>query len=86
MPRNSQSLMFSYGAGTSFLQTSVSISNSGVFPVAFNQEEATKFTEVRALLAETMTRIIQREPNTNAILGTIAEGRGKLSELSKNMA
>ena len=86
MPRNSQSLMFSYGAGTSYLQTAVSISNSSVFPVAFNQEEATKFSEVRGLLAETMTRIIQREPNTNAVLKTIAEGRGILSELTKNMS
>jgi hypothetical protein len=83
MPRTGQSMMFSYGSGTSFLVTAVSVSNKNVFPTAFNQEEATKFSEVRALLADAMTRIIQRDPNTNNILGSIAEGRGTLNELTK---
>ncbi len=86
MPRNGQSMIFSYGAGASYLQTSVSITNTRVFPVAFTQEEATKFGDVRALLAETLTRIVQRDPNTNAILGGIAEGRGMLNDIAKEMS
>lgn len=86
MPRNGQSMMFNYGAGASYLQTAVSVTNTSVFPIAFTQEEATQFTEVRALLAETLTRIVQRDPNTNAVLGIIADGRGRLNDIAKNMS
>jgi hypothetical protein len=78
-------MLFTYGAGALYIQTAVSVANTSVFPVAFTQEEATKFGDVRGILAETLTRIIQREPNTNAVLGLIAEGRGKLSEIAKDM-
>jgi hypothetical protein len=76
-------MIFNYGSGASYLATAISVTNTSVFPVAFTEEEASKFGEVRALLAETMTRIVQRDPNTNMVLGRIAEGRGKLKELAK---
>ena len=79
-------MIFNYGAGASYLVTAVSVSNTNIFPVAFTQEEETRFTQVRALLAETMTRIIQRDPDTNVVLGRIAEGRGMIKEIMKNMS
>ena len=86
MPRNGQSMLFTRGAGASYIQTTVSITNTSIFPTAFSQEEATKFGEVRSLLAQTLTRIIQRDPNTNAVLTHIADGRGKLNDILKDMS
>lgn len=78
-------MMFNYGAGASYLTTTIPASNFSIFPVAASEDESLRFTEVRAMLAQTVTRIIQRDPNTNGILGTIAEGRGILHELAKSM-
>ena len=85
MPRNGQSMLFTRGAGASYIQTTVSITNTSIFPTAFSQEEATKFGEVRSLLAQTLTRIIQRDHDTTAVLTHIADGRGKLNDILKEM-
>jgi hypothetical protein len=69
---------------TAYLYRSASVSNTNVFPVAINDEESTKFTQVRALLAETLTRIIQREKDTNVVLTNIAQGRIILHDLQKS--
>lgn len=84
MPRTSQS-MLSSGSGGSFLQMGIAISNTNIFPVSMNADEATKFSEVRGILAETMTRIIRREQNTNAVLAGIAQGRNLLREIKDTM-
>ncbi len=83
MPRNSQNMVWGYGSGTNYLGIVIPVSNTSVFPTAFDEEEATKFSEVRALLAETVTRIVQRDPNTNGVLAGIATGRNILHDLSQ---
>lgn len=85
MPRNGQTMMFNYGGGPSYLMTTIPVSNYNIFPVAFSTEEDSKLSHVRALLAESVTQIIRREPNTNSILANIAEGRGIIQELSKTL-
>ena len=83
MPRTSQSMLSGGNNGTSYLYRASAVSNTNVFPVAINDEEATKFSQVRALLAETLTRIIQREKNSNLVLSNIAQGRNILHDLTK---
>jgi hypothetical protein len=82
MPRNGASMLFGSGGGTFLIQQSYSINNSQFAPVVGSSEEITKFSEVRSLIAETMSRIIRRDEDTNGILGTIAIGRSKLAELA----
>ncbi len=53
--------------------------------VAYTPDELTKFSEIRNIIAGTMARIIQRDPDTNSVLAGIAIGRAKLGEMaSKN--
>ena len=85
MPRNSQPMLFRYGAGASYLQNAIPVTNTSVFPIATTEEEETKFSEVRSLLTESMSRVIRREPNTNSILALIASGRTILKELKQSM-
>ncbi len=82
MPRNGQSMMFGGASATYLLSQSISVNNTNIFPVASTSEEKTQFAEVRTLIAETMARIIRRDPDTNGILAGIAMGRSKLGELS----
>ena len=69
-------------SATYYLQTAVSVNKPNIVPVLASAEEITKFTEVRNIIAETMSRIIRRDPDTNGILGGIAQGRGLLAELA----
>jgi hypothetical protein len=75
-------MMFGSGSGTSLLQLSVSVNNSSIVPVMGSSEEITKLAEVRSFIAETMSRIVRRDPDTNSVLANIAIGRSKLAELA----
>jgi hypothetical protein len=67
--------------GTTLLGVGVSASNSRVFPIASTGEEQLIFTELRQTVSEIMARIIQRDPDTNSILASVAQGRQALREL-----
>jgi hypothetical protein len=85
-PRNSQNMLYNHRGGASYLPNAVSVTNTAVFPIAYTEDEATKFTEVRGLLCESMARVIRRDQNTNGILALIAEGRTILKELKNSMS
>ncbi len=84
MPRYGASMLLGSISATYYLQTAVSVNSPSIIPVLASAEEITKFTEVRNIIAETMSRIIRRDQDTNGILGGIAQGRGLLAELAAN--
>ncbi len=86
MPRSGASFLYGSGSSTQLLWTETSVSNTGgVMSVAYTPDELTKFSEIRNIIAGTMARIIQRDPDTNSVLAGIAIGRAKLGEMaSKN--
>jgi hypothetical protein len=42
------------------------------------------FTQLRMAIAETMARIIRRDPDVNGVLVTIAQSRSLLKEITRN--
>ncbi len=86
MPRSGASMLYGSASASQLLWTETSATNSGgVIQVAYTPDEVTKFSELRSIIANTMSRIIQRDPDTNSVLASIAIGRSKLAEMaSKN--
>lgn len=66
--------------------TQVVVNESGTGNTITTNDATLLFTEVRYAIAETMSRIIRRDQDTNGILGTIATGRIKLKQITKDIA
>ena len=83
MPRSGASMLYGSASASQLLWTETSATNSGgVMAVAYTPDELTKFSELRSIIAGTMARIIQRDPDTNSVLAGIAIGRAKLGEMA----
>jgi hypothetical protein len=83
MPRTGPSIITGYkntGAGMSYLTNKNFLSPSMSVNAGYPD-----LSPIRALIAETMTRIVRRDPNTNDVLGGIAKGRGLLRDATKNL-
>lgn len=83
MPRSGASFLYGSSSASRYLWTETSVTKSGgVIAVAYTPDELTNFSELRSIIAGTMTRIIQRDPDTNSVLAGIAVGRSKLAEMA----
>jgi hypothetical protein len=84
MPRGGSSFLSGSQSSTSFLPIAISISNTNIYPVQQSGGETLMFTQLRQAIAETMSRIIRRDPDVNGVLGTIAQSRLLLKEITRN--
>lgn len=83
MPSSGASFLYGSSSASRYLWTETSATNmGGVMTVAFTPDEVTKFSEIRNIIAGTMARIIQRDPDTNSVLSGIALGRSKLADMA----
>ena len=83
MPRTGPSIVTGYkntGSGMMYLTSKNYISQSMVMNSGLPD-----LSPIRAIIAETMTRIVRRDPNTNGVLAGIATGRVLLKESIKEV-
>ncbi len=80
MPRTGASFLLN-SVGSSYLAKALPLSTNNIVPVSNSGEELLKFTDIRIAISDVMARIIRRDPDTNSILATIAQGREALSNV-----
>ena len=77
MPRTGASFLLN-SSGSSFLARSLPVSTNNIVPISNSADEILKFSEIRVAISDVMSRIIRRDPDTNSVLATIAQGREAL--------
>ena len=77
MPRTGASFLLN-SVGSSYLAKTLPISTNNIIPISNSTDELLSFSEIRVAVSDVMSRIIRRDPDTNSILATIAQGREAL--------
>lgn len=83
MPRTGASFLLN-SSGSSYLAKALPISTNNIIPVSNSNKEVLLFSDIRVAISDVMSRIIRRDPDTNSILATIAQGRNALANIKIN--